>query len=337
MPSEFRRVAVRRCSTAAKDAELLVLRHEVAILRRGNPRPRLTVAGPGRPRRTDPDPAGLAAPAPSGHSRYGAALAPTPRRQTLDLTHRTGRRPTDPVVAALIVRLAGDNPRWGYQRIQGELRGLGHRVAATTIRRILRRLRIPPAPGRPGDTTWRQFLRIQAHGGDAAVDPLGVLLRLDNPRVRQGRRKGEAIGHGAGTPATGTDAWIVATDSYLDALDRCTSAPAGDQRLTWGSRRYEVRQRTESLAIWHELLLDRFAAGDEQDRLDRLVVHPALDGPELVYLRARLAHRRGESGNARELIQQCLTELPGHPGFLDFAAEIGAPLPAEAIRVAGRR
>jgi hypothetical protein len=76
--------------------------------------------------------------------------------------HRLGRPAINPALATLVEQMARDNPGWGYQRIQGELLGLGHRIGTSTIRRILNRLGIPPAPVRYDHTTWRRFLRTQA-------------------------------------------------------------------------------------------------------------------------------------------------------------------------------
>ena len=149
-------------SSAAKDAGILVLRHEVAVPRRTAPRPRLDWA----------DRAVLAALArilpPHLRTRLLVTPGTVPRRHRR-LAARTWRQPRAPGrppiggdLTALIVRLATENTSRGYQRIHGELRRLGHRVAAGTIRGILRAHRLPPAPRRAGDQTWRGFLRAHA-------------------------------------------------------------------------------------------------------------------------------------------------------------------------------
>jgi putative transposase len=160
----IRLLALLARGDAYKDLEILVLHHQLTVLRRHVPHPTLEPA----------DRALLAAVSrvlPRArwscffvkpetllrwHRRLVAGAWTYPRRGQ-------GRPPLDQDVQQLIIRLAKENPRWGYQRIQGELRQLGMQVSATAIRTTLRRHGLDPAPRR-ATTTWQAFLRQQAAG-----------------------------------------------------------------------------------------------------------------------------------------------------------------------------
>jgi putative transposase len=150
-------------SSAAKDAELLLLRHEVAVLRRRVARPQLDWA----------DRAVLA-----GLARLlprwvwqGRLVQPTTLlrwhrdlvRRRWTYPHRRGRPGVALELRDLVLRLARENPTWGYRRVHGELCRLGYRIGASTVWAILQRAGVDPAPIRSA-LTWRQFLRAQAKG-----------------------------------------------------------------------------------------------------------------------------------------------------------------------------
>jgi putative transposase len=194
-------------SEAAKDVEILVLRHEVDVLRRHNPRPTLSWVDrallsalsrllPVNLRRLR-----LVSPRTllRWHARQVARRWSYPRRQP-------GRPPVAQSIRALVLRMARENPRWGYRRIQGELVGLGHPIAASTVWTIPKNAGLDPAPRRPGPT-WRQFLTAQAHAiitvDFAHVDTTFLRRLYVLVVIEHGRRRV----HLAGITAHPTGAW----------------------------------------------------------------------------------------------------------------------------------
>jgi transposase InsO family protein len=151
-----------RRSEFAKDVELLVLRHQLVVLRRQQPRPSFRAA----------DRAFLAALSRLLPPRGWHGLIVTPqtllrwhrelvRRRWTQPQRRGGRPPVERRVRELVLRLARENPRWGYPRIAGELLKLGVHVSPSTVRRLLLAAGLKPAPRRNGPS-WREFLHRQA-------------------------------------------------------------------------------------------------------------------------------------------------------------------------------
>jgi len=155
-------MVLRARSDAANEIEILVLRHQVTVLQRRTPRPRISW--------TDRAVIAVLARLLPAHRRRGFLITPaTILRRHRQLVHRRWTtpytrpgRPAIPAgVRALIVRLATENPTWGYRRVHGELAGLGYQIGASTVWKILRAAGIDPAPRRAAPT-WSQFLQAQA-------------------------------------------------------------------------------------------------------------------------------------------------------------------------------
>ena len=151
-------------SNTTKEIEILVLRHQLAMLQRRTPRPRMSWT----------DRALIAALTRLLPVRRRLGLLVTPatvlRWHRQLITRRWTTQPTRPGRPAipaglrrLVCRLATENPTWGYRRVHGELAGLGYQIGASTVWKILHHAGIDPAPRRAGPS-WAQFLRAQAHG-----------------------------------------------------------------------------------------------------------------------------------------------------------------------------
>jgi putative transposase len=200
-------VVLRPRSEDFKELEIVVLRHELAVLRWQTRRPQLTTA----------DRVLLAAASRLLPRASGASFLVTPttllrwhrrlasRRWTYG--GRSGRPPIGAEIRELVLRLARENPRWGYQRIAGELNGLGLAVSATTVRKILRQAGLSPAASRSG-LSWRAFLRAQAKSM-VAVDFFTVeTIRLQRLYVLFFIELGSRRVHLAGCTANPSGAWV---------------------------------------------------------------------------------------------------------------------------------
>ncbi|MFC9493551.1 integrase core domain-containing protein [Streptomyces sp. NPDC056982] len=170
-------IALLTRSEASKNAEILVLRHQLAVLRRQVARPKLSWADRAVI-------AGLVRLLPKALHGHTFVTPGTLLRWHADLvklrwTYKRqgpGRPPTQPAVQALVLRIAAENPAWGYRRIAGELASLGRPVGASTVWAILKKAGVDPAPRRSG-ATWAGFLRSQA-SGILAVDLFHVDIVL---------------------------------------------------------------------------------------------------------------------------------------------------------------
>ena len=162
----FRRVlavaALRLRSREFKELEIVVLRHELAVLRRQVARPRLDerdrvfLAAASRLLNRASRPSFFVSP----ETLLGWHRRLVRRRWTYS-RRRPGRPAVSEELRKLVLRLARENPRWGYQRIVGELAGIGQRVSATTVAKILRQAGISPSGAR-AELNWRAFLSAHA-------------------------------------------------------------------------------------------------------------------------------------------------------------------------------
>jgi putative transposase len=176
-------VASPRRPERAKDLEIALLRHQLRVLQRRQPRP---------PRLARGDKLALAVLAAKltglaagGRARLSRSLLLFQPETALtwhrELVRRKwtfrrrclgGRPPMPPELEALILELARENPRWGYSRIHGELHKLGYRLSRSAVRDVLKRHHVPPAPTRQQRSTWRAFLA--QHKAYGARTPSGA-------------------------------------------------------------------------------------------------------------------------------------------------------------------
>jgi putative transposase len=204
------RLLVRgRRTEFAKDVELVLLRHQLSVLTRQHRRPRLRPA----------DRAFIAALARllPHRRRHGLVVTPATllrwhrelvRRRWTYPQRQPGRPPTDRTLRELVLRLARENPGWGYQRIAGELIKLGFRISPSTVRRLIASAGLEPAPRR-GAVSWPAFLRRQATSLLACDFFTVETVTLRRLYVLFFIEPGSRRVHLAGCTTNPTGAWVV--------------------------------------------------------------------------------------------------------------------------------
>ena len=283
----FRRVLgalrVLRIDTVAKDAEILVLRHQLAVLRHQVARPRFTWFD----RAVVALLAGLVP-----RELWGSFLVTSQTilgwhravvRRRWTYPHRRPGRPALPdETVELICCLARENPRWGYLRIVGELKKLGITVSKTSVAMVLRRHGLPPAPRREGPT-WTQFLSAQAKGIVATdffhVDTV-LLRRYYVLFVIELERR---VVHVLGATTTPNDPWVtqVSRNFAFDLedqgrrfrfliRDRDTTFTAGFDAVFASIGAETIRTPVRSLRA--NAYAERFVRTVRQECLDHLLV-----------------------------------------------------------------
>jgi putative transposase len=270
-------------SEASKDAEILLLRHQVLVLRRQVGAPKLSWADRAiisvlvrripRTRRL------CVLVTPRTLLRWHAHLV---RRRWTYPRRGPGRPPTRPTIRALVLHLTAENPAWGYRRITGELAGLGRKVGAATVWRILRKAGLDPVPRRPGPS-WGQFLQTQAEGILACdffhADTITLTRLYCFAVVEHATRRVQVLG----VTANPTAAWVIqqARNLMLDLGDH-----AGDFKFLIRDRdakftaMFDEVFRAEGIQIVltapqaprMDAIMERWVGSVRREVLDRMLI-----------------------------------------------------------------
>jgi len=276
-------IVLRARADTTKEIEILVLRHQLAVLRRRTPRPRI--------RWTDRAVIAALTRLLPVRRRFGLFVTPSTilrwHRQLVTRRWTTQpARPGRPGIPAglrgLVVRLATDNPTWGYRRIHGELAGLGYQIGASTVWKILDGVGIDPAPRRAGPS-WTEFLRAQAHAILACdllhVDTVGLRRLYVFFVIEHATRRVHILG----VTAHPTGAWLT-----QQARNLCMDLDDAGRRFRFLIRDRDTKFttafdavftavdariiRTPALAPRANAIAERFVGSLRRELLDRILI-----------------------------------------------------------------